>query len=122
MFCKNCGHQLEENSSFCSACGTRVDNVQQVTTTNPTYSTNQPSKSTSNTADTLGTIAKILMIISTVLTGFYLIPLCWMLPMTIILCNKLKNNEPIGLGFKICILLFANTIAGILLLCRKEEN
>ncbi len=69
----------------------------------------------------LATAAKILMIISTVITGFYLIPLAWCIPMTIMYSNKLKTGEPISTGFKVCVLLFVNTIAGILMLCDKEN-
>ena len=34
--------------------------------------------------------------------------------------NKANKGEPIGTGFKICSLLFVNTIAGILMLCDKN--
>ena len=49
-------------------------------------------------------------------------PLAWCLPMTIVLSRKMKNNETIGVGFKICTLLFVSTIAGILLLCAGDNN
>ena len=69
----------------------------------------------------LATVAKILMIVSTVVTGLYLIPLAWCIPMTISYSNKLKNGLPVSTGFKICTLLFVNTIAGILMLCDKDN-
>lgn len=64
--------------------------------------------------------AKILMIISTVAMGLYLIPLAWCLPMTLNFCKKIKEGQPVTMGFKICTLLFVNTIAGILMLCDKN--
>ena len=72
------------------------------------------------TKSTMKTIAKILMIVSTAITGLWLIPLAWCLPMTLNYCKKLNNNEPVSMNFKICTLLFVNLIAGILMLC--EEN
>ena len=51
-----------------------------------------------------------------------LIPLAWILPMTISVSKKLKNNQPIGVGFKVCTLLFVSMISGILLLCRTEND
>ena len=69
----------------------------------------------------LSTAAKIFMIIATVVQGIYILPLAWCLPMTLSYCKKVKNNQPIGIGFKICSLLFVNTIAGILMLCDKDH-
>ena len=71
---------------------------------------------------TLQTVAKIFMIISTVLMGFAIIPLAWCIPMTVIYCRKIKNGEPVGLGFKICSLLFVSLIAGILMLIDGEKK
>ncbi len=68
----------------------------------------------------LATAAKILMIVSTVIMGFYIIPLAWCIPMTIAYNNMLKNNQPVSTGFKICTLLFVNTISGILMLCDNK--
>ncbi len=51
-----------------------------------------------------------------------LIPLAWGIPMVIVLSDKIKNEKPISTGFKICTLLFVNTVAGILLLCDKEQD
>lgn len=48
-------------------------------------------------------------------------PLAWVIPMSIIILKKMKNKEPIGVGLKICTLIFVNTIAGILLLCKNED-
>ena len=51
-----------------------------------------------------------------------LIPLCWVIPMTIKIHNSLKNGEKLSTAFKVCTLIFANIISGILLLCMKEDN
>lgn len=124
MYCKNCGNKLDDQSAFCTNCGCTTDlgeqsNLNQQTTSQSTQPTTQ---NNANSNSTLGTVAKVFMIISTVIMGLYIIPLAWTLPMTISLSNKLKNREPISVTFKICVLLFVNTVAGILLLCMKDEN
>ena len=50
------------------------------------------------------------------------VPLFWCIPMTVSLSKKLKNNQPISVGFKVCTLIFVNIVSGIVLLCRKEEQ
>lgn len=47
--------------------------------------------------------------------------LLWPIPMTISLCIKIKKGKPISTSFKVCTLLFINILAGILLLCYKED-
>ena len=121
MYCKNCGNQVDDKAVICTKCGCLTDLGEKM---NLGQQNSSPKAKTSSgcSSNTLGLVAKILMIISTVICGLYLIPLAWMLPMTICLSKKLKNNQPISVGFKICILLFVNTISGILLLCMKDEN
>lgn len=128
MFCKNCGNQLDDNAVICVKCGCLIDEGVVIQKKQAEQQTEQqvetPKKVQSKTSanETLGLVAKILMIISCVFTGFYLIPLCWTIPMTVSLSKKLKNKEDISVAFKICILLFVNTISGILLLCMKDEK
>ena len=50
------------------------------------------------------------------------VPLAWMLPMLVVYCKRLKSRVPIGMGFKICTLIFFNIIAGVLLLCDSAEE
>lgn len=53
---------------------------------------------------------------------FFSAPLAWMLPMLVVYCKRLKLRAPIGMGFKICTLIFFNIIAGVLLLCDSAEE
>lgn len=48
--------------------------------------------------------------------------LAWQIPMTLSVWRKLKNNEKIGVGFKICVLIFVNLVSGILLLCINDNG
>ena len=119
-FCPYCGKEMAEGTAFCVNCGQPVAApvpVQPQYQPQPQYQApvqpQQPS--------TLATVAKVLMIISTVVMGLYLLPLAWCLPMTLNYCKKIKSGEPVTTGFKVCTLLFVNTIAGILMLCDKDN-
>lgn len=136
-FCKNCGTQLEDSSAYCYNCGTVCEQaapqqnavpqqqpyVEQPVVQQPVVQQQyaQQQYVAAPPVSGLATAAKILMIISTVVTGLYLLPLAWCLPMTISYCNKLKTGQPVTTGFKVCTLLFVNTIAGILMLCDKNQ-
>ena len=122
-FCKNCGTQLEDSMAFCTNCGVACEQAapQQQDAQQQPYAPQQPYCQPAPQVSGLATAAKILMIISTVVMGLYIIPLAWCLPMTLSYCKKLKTGAPITTGFKICTLLFVNTISGILMLCDKEQ-
>ena len=100
--CLNCGTQIEkDNVQFCPNCG---------------KSLNQQKEYESG----LLTAAKILMIITCVVTGWALIPLAWLIPMTITISKRKTSGKKLSTGFKVCTLIFGNLISGILLLCDSE--
>ena len=72
--------------------------------------------------DTLETIVKIMLILGCVSLGWMIIPLAWCIPITVTIFKKLKNDEPISTGLKVCTLLFVNMIAGIILLCMDDQK
>ena len=102
-YCTRCGTQLVDEAVVCTGCGCAVETI--------------PAKKGNSK---LANIAKIFMIIGCVLTGFSLIPLCWTIPMTLYYCNAIKNNEKVGIGFKICSFLFVSNIAGIFMFCDND--
>ena len=67
-------------------------------------------------------IAKIFMIIGTAVSGLYILPLAWCLPMTLVYCHKIKKGKPISVGFKVCSLIFVSLVGGILMLCDDDKN
>jgi len=71
---------------------------------------------------TLRLIAFIFNIITTVSVGWLLIPLAWMLPMTIISHGIYKGTKKNTTAFGVCTLLFVNLISGILLLVSKKDD
>lgn len=107
-YCSKCGQQIHDEAVVCVHCGCPVGQMIQ-----------RQCEDAQNKS-TMKTIAKILMIVSTAITGLWIIPLAWCLPMTLNYCKKLQNDEPVSMNFKICTLLFVNLISGILMLC--EEN
>ena len=87
-YCAHCGNELLDEAVICPKCGCRVENGKGVKATDQ--------------KDFIMVI-KIFMIVACVLGGFaFLIPLAWMIPMT--------------------VLLFVSVIAGILLFFIDTEN
>ena len=60
--------------------------------------------------------AFILNLISTVSAGVFIIPLAWMIPMTVISWRIYKGTRQPTVAFAIVDLIFTNLISGILLL------
>lgn len=67
------------------------------------------------------TAAFVLCLITTISSGVFLIPLAWMIPMTVYIYKAMNDEVELTVGFNVCVLLFVNTVAGILLLCEKEK-
>lgn len=106
-YCVKCGNELADDAVICPKCGCATELY-------------NASESKENNDKALKKIALIFMIISTVGGGLALIPLIWMLPMTLSYSKKIKNEESVSMGFKVCTLLFVNMIPGILMLCAKD--
>lgn len=103
-FCSKCGKEIAEEATVCPGCGCPV------------------SAKGKGGNDGLAVASKIFLILGCIAQGWLLLPLAWCLPITISICNKMKNNEPVGVGLKVCSLLFVNLIGGILLLCRSDNT
>ena len=76
----------------------------------------QPQVNTSYNQGML-TAIKIFMVIACIGVGWLLVPLAWLIPMTIKVFNREKTGVKFSTGFKICTLLFASLIGGILMFC-----
>lgn len=106
-YCTKCGAEILDEAVICPHCGCMTNESLQVV-----------SKSNG-----METAVKVFMIIGCVASAFlYLIPLAWTIPMTVIIINRLKKHQPIGMAFKVCTLLFCSLVAGILLLCMDTEK
>ena len=91
----------------------------------PTPTPAQPAAAPATAADndkTLFLIAFILNIVSTVSIGWLIVPLAWMIPMTVISYGIYKGTKKNTTAFAVCTLIFLNLISGILLLVAKKED
>lgn len=105
-FCQKCGKEIADEAIICPGCGCAIGEEKKEKGGN----------------DGLAVAGKIFLILGCIAQGWLLLPLAWCLPITISICNKMKNNEPVGTGLKVCALLFVNLIGGILLLCRSDSK
>lgn len=114
--CSKCGAQNQDDAIVCSACN-RV--IYSESTISSTQTFTQPAQSVSPSA--LSTVAMVFMIIGTVAMALCTccVGLAWCLPMTISYNKCRKKGIPVSTGFKVCSLIFVNTVAGILMLCDK---
>jgi len=109
-YCSQCGSQFADDVAVCTNCGASLEVAQaEVVQAEPAP------------ASALTTLAKVFMIIGTVASGMCIIPLAWCLPMTISYFKKIKENKPVSVGFKVCTLLFVSVLAGIFMLCDKDN-
>ena len=109
-YCVNCGNQLHDEAVICVKCGYG------------TGTENQTSLCGNSENSALSIAVKIFLILGCIGQGWLLLPLAWCLPMTISIFKALRENRPIGIGLKICTLLFVNMIAGICLLCMDDDK
>ncbi|MBE6597880.1 MAG: hypothetical protein E7638_00395 [Ruminococcaceae bacterium] len=105
-YCTHCGAQIHEEAVVCVHCGCSVEDPRN--------------RRMNQRDDTLGTVVKVFMILGCISQGWMILPLLWCIPMTISVFNSLNENRPIGVGMKICTLLFVNTIAGVCMLCMDD--
>ena len=119
-YCTKCGASMEDDALFCPKCGAKTEGESKAVELEP--SPKAGSSKIKKREDSLMTVALVFCIISCVLTGFALIPLCWMIPLTVVLYNKIQNKEPISIALKIVILIFVSLVAGILLIVGDESD
>jgi hypothetical protein len=67
-------------------------------------------------------VAFVFSLITTVFVGWTLLPLAWMLPMTIISYGIYKGTKKNTVAFGVCMLLFVNIVSGVLLLVAKKDD
>lgn len=110
-FCQKCGHEIMDGETVCPNCGATVGGQAPVKAT--------PAPQVGLT--TIELVAFVFMIIGTIAMAFAIIPLVWCIPMTIHAKKAMDDHQKIGVGFKVCTLLFVSLIGGILLLVRDES-
>lgn len=83
---------------------------------------NQPIRQLTDEDNMLRLIAFIFCIIGAVTAGWALIPLAWMIPMTVHAYGIWKGTKANTVAFGVCTLIFVNVVAGILLLISTKDN
>lgn len=126
-YCIHCGAEIEDDAAFCPKCGSPCNSQPRGTNMRDGqdnyYGTRQVyAQSNDDSYDTMATFVKVFMVIGCVYLAFTLIGLVWAIPMTTYAWKRLDNHEPIGTGFKICTLIFVSLLAGIILLCMKDDR
>ena len=143
LYCSHCGQEVNSNAVVCIHCGCSLNDSsyrrypqrQQAPSNEPNYAESQAfvdhavqaNLAVAKTVASKGVeiAIKIFMILSCIAGAFaFLIPLAWMIPLTVHVFKKLNQSQPISTGVKVCVLLFCNLVAGILLLCAtpKQNN
>lgn len=76
----------------------------------------------SNQDQTLRLVAFIFCVVSLVSVCWLIIPLAWMIPMTIYAYGIYKGTKPNTVAFGVCTLLFISIVAGVLLLIADKQD
>lgn len=71
---------------------------------------------------TLRLVAFILALVSTVTAAWAIIPLAWMIPMTVMTWGIYKGKRPNTVAFGVCSLIFLNLVGGVLLLVSTKDE
>ena len=109
-YCSHCGTEVLDEAVVCPSCGCKIE------------SGSSSAILEEEDKKVFRLLIKIFMILGCIATGWSIIPLLWTVPMTVHVFRKLDAREPIGVGFKICALLFVNLVAGIMLLCMDLDK
>lgn len=67
-------------------------------------------------------VAFIFCILSLVGSCWLIIPLAWMIPMSVISWGIYKGSKANTVAFDVCTLIFCSLVAGILLLCSNKDR
>ena len=96
----------------------------QPTYTQPTYQEATPAAlyPMTDTDRTLRLIAFIFCIVCLIACCWAVIPLAWMIPMTVRSWGIYKGTKPNTVGFDVCMLIFFSLVSGILLLCSNKDS
>ncbi len=107
-YCVKCGAQLVDEALICTSCGCAASD----------YAEEKEKNKSSGTK----TAIKVLLIVSMVFNACftYGITLFWSIPMTIYYWTKVDKGENVGVGFKICSILFMSPLAGLLMFVDRD--
>ncbi len=76
---------------------------------------------TTGNEETLRLVAFIFAVLCTISVCWLIIPLAWMIPMTVRSWGIYKGTKPNTTAFGVCTLIFLSLVSGILLLVSKKD-
>ena len=79
-------------------------------------------KNDDNNKTTLRLVAFVFNLIVTIGVGWAIIPLAWMIPMTVMSWGIYKGTRKNTIAFGVCTLIFVNIVSGVLLLVSGEDE
>lgn len=88
----------------------------------PTVPTQPSTPAQQDSDQTLRLIAFIFSLLSTIGVGWTIIPLAWMIPMTVISYGIYKGTKKNTVAFGVCMLIFVSLVSGVLLLVAKKDD
>ena len=136
-YCHHCGKEVENGNKFCPYCGAlqdrysdddrydeREDEYAEAEVVGETKERNGKKRIINeSTKRDLDLLIKVFMLIPTILVGFAIIPLIWMVPMTMAAWKRADSKEPYGLPLSICSIIFMGLpVAGILMIVRDVDT
>ena len=119
-YCRFCGQELEDQTMYCPTCGGKQDGANNEQTVNSAYGNPSMPDNKKKENSTMYLVAFIFMIISCLTMGWMLIPLAWLIPMTLSTYKAYKGEKKVSVGMAVCMLIFANIISGVI--CLVADN
>lgn len=119
--CNKCGTLVSDDEKICNNCGGEsFDASPDFNTESELNGANGGNKPVGGTI--LQKLSKTLMGIMCGVGALTIFPLLWLLPFTIAYSKMVKKGQKVGIGFKICVLLFVSAFAGISMLCDSSDK
>ena len=107
-YCPHCGSEVHPEAVICVKCGCSIP-------------VENPPAPAAAKDDTMQTVIKIFLIIGCIVQGWTILPLAWMIPITVAIFKRMNSGQPVGTGLKVAALLLVNLVAGICLLCTHDD-
>ena len=125
-YCTKCGSEIADEAVICPKCGCAVDNVKTTASGSGIKTATKVFLILSCVSSCIMTLIYFICAMVALANGsgglfftylFLSLPALWIIPMTVNYFSKVKKGEAVGVGFKVCTLIFVNIVAGILMLC-----
>ncbi|MDY5441189.1 MAG: zinc ribbon domain-containing protein [Candidatus Enteromonas sp.] len=134
-FCPNCGHRLDGESRFCPNCGNEIQPHLAAYSANPEATPIAHNNGLVLAAKIFFLLAIAFQAVVFVDSFFHTdsptyvveiissaLPFAWQIPMLVHYWKTVNKGEDVGTPFKVCTLIFASLVSGILMLVDKPKR